>query len=221
MKIKSLLGKMPQDLSIIILLTLLTAFVILIRFNLAPLRIVLGLLFLFLLSGYALITALFPGKKDLDWIERVALSLGFSIVIASLIGLLLNYTPWGIKVNSVLISLSFFIISMSVVTAFRCINLPVHERYFVNFSSIKAQFTDFFSAGSVVVKTIAIISFLLIIPALILIKNNPATGYELSIYASTPVLVWIFLVGSIIGGIGIIAFVFGVILFFTSSGSNP
>lgn len=196
-----------RDLQAVIVITLLTAFVISISIPFSiilPLRIVLGLLFVLLLPGYALIAALFPKKGDLDGIERVALSLGFSIVVASLIGLLLNYTPWGIKSNPVLISLSFFIISLSVAAAFRHINIPVDERFFMDFSATKAHFTEFFSTGGAVVKAMAIISFLLIIPALILIKNNPATGYEISIYVSTPPLVWIFLIGSAIGGISII-----------------
>lgn len=196
-----------RDLQAVIVITLLTAFVISIPIPFSiilPLRIVLGLLFILLLPGYALIAALFPKKGDLDGIERVALSLGFSIVVATLIGLLLNYTPRGIRLNSVLISLSFFIISLSVAAAFRRINLPVDERFFMDFSATKAQFTEFFSAGGAVVKAMAIISFLLIIPALILIKNNPATGYEVSIYVSTTPLVWLFLIGSTIGGISII-----------------
>ena len=195
-----------RDLQTIVIITLLTVFVISIPipFSILPLRIVLGLLFIFLLPGYALMAVLFPGKEDIDWLERVALSLGFSIVVASFIGLLLNYTPWGIKLNSVLISLSFFIISMGIVAAFRRINLPIDERFFTNFSLMKIRFTEFFSAGSVVIKTISIISFLLIIPALILIKNNPTTGYELSIYESTPALVWIFLILGIAGGLFII-----------------
>jgi uncharacterized membrane protein len=47
--------------------------------------------------GYVFITALFPEKKELDNLERLALSLGLSIAIVPLIGLLLNYTPWGIR----------------------------------------------------------------------------------------------------------------------------
>lgn len=51
--------------------------------------------------------------------------------------------------------------------------------------------------------SIAIACFVFISLALYLIENAPATGYEISIYTSTPPLVWIFLIGSIAGGIGI------------------
>ncbi|MFP3976163.1 MAG: DUF1616 domain-containing protein, partial [Dehalococcoidia bacterium] len=60
-----------------------------------PARIVLGILFVLFFPGYMLIAALFPRKESLDGIERVALSFGLSIAVVPLIGLVLNYTPWG------------------------------------------------------------------------------------------------------------------------------
>ncbi len=53
-------------------------------------------------------------------------------------------------------------------------------------------------------KIISIICLVFIILALYLINNSSATEYELSIYSSTPILVWIFLIGSIGGGTYII-----------------
>jgi len=67
-------------------------------------RLTLGLALVLLFPGYTLISALFPKAKDLDVIERVALSFGLSIAIVPLIGLILNYTPWGIRLYPVLIS---------------------------------------------------------------------------------------------------------------------
>jgi uncharacterized membrane protein len=59
----------------------------------SPLRIVLGIPFILLFPGYTLICLLFPGKRDLDGVERLALSLGLSIAVVPLIGLALNYAP--------------------------------------------------------------------------------------------------------------------------------
>ncbi len=75
-------------------------------------RTIFGLLFILFLPGYALIAALFPKIDDLDGIERVALSFGLSIAVAPLIGLGLNYTPFGIRLTPILVSLSIFTISM-------------------------------------------------------------------------------------------------------------
>jgi uncharacterized membrane protein len=40
-----------------------------------------------------------------DNIERIALSLGMSIALVPIIGLLLNYTPWGIRLTPIVLSL--------------------------------------------------------------------------------------------------------------------
>jgi uncharacterized membrane protein len=77
-------------------------------------RIVLGLPFLLYFPGFVLVTALFQ-KERMDTIERVALGFGMSIAVVPLIGLALNYTSWGIKLESVLYSISAFILVMSVV----------------------------------------------------------------------------------------------------------
>jgi len=68
-------------------------------------RYVLGSIFVLWLPGYTLIKALFPSKKELDTIERIALSIGLSLAIVPIVGLLLNYTPWGIRLTPITISL--------------------------------------------------------------------------------------------------------------------
>jgi len=67
-------------------------------------RYVFGSVFVLFLPGYSLIKALF-GSKELDNIERLALSVGLSLALVPLVGLLLNYTPWGIRTTPVTLSL--------------------------------------------------------------------------------------------------------------------
>lgn len=55
-----------------------------------------GLLILYL-PGYSLIEFLYPKKKDLEILTRIALSIGLSLAIVPLTGLALNYTPFGIR----------------------------------------------------------------------------------------------------------------------------
>lgn len=76
------------------------------------LRIALGAVFILWLPGYTLIKALFPQQtptrrtaRNLDTIERIALSLGMSLALVPIVGLLLNYTPWGIRLTSIVLSL--------------------------------------------------------------------------------------------------------------------
>jgi len=73
-------------------------------FPLVYARYILGSIFVLWLPGYTLIKALFP-QKELDNIERAALSMGMSLAIAPIVGLLLNYTPWGIRQTPIIISL--------------------------------------------------------------------------------------------------------------------
>jgi uncharacterized membrane protein len=93
-------------------------------FTTGPLRIALGLPFVLFFPGYALLSALFPRRNNLDSIERLALSFGLSIAIVPLIGLILNYTPWGIKLYPILISVSLFIIVTAAVAYYRQWKLP-------------------------------------------------------------------------------------------------
>jgi len=78
------------------------------------LRIVIGLPFILFFPGYSLISLLFPSKQSLDTIERIALSFGLSIAITPLIGLGLNYTPFGIRLEPILASISAFNIICSI-----------------------------------------------------------------------------------------------------------
>jgi len=67
-------------------------------------RYVLGSIFVLLLPGYNFIKALFP-TRELDNIERIALSIGTSLAIVPITGLILNYTPWGIRITPITLSL--------------------------------------------------------------------------------------------------------------------
>lgn len=70
---------------------------------------------LLLFPGYALLAALFPRRNALGSIEWIAFSLAVSIAVVSLIGIILNYTPWGITVNSALVANALFIIATAAV----------------------------------------------------------------------------------------------------------
>ncbi|MDE1854263.1 MAG: DUF1616 domain-containing protein [Thaumarchaeota archaeon] len=76
-------------------------------------RYVFGSLAVLFLPGYTLIEALYPKKEDLDGLERLALSIGLSLALVPLVGLLLNYTPWGIRLDPIVVSLSLLDISLA------------------------------------------------------------------------------------------------------------
>ncbi len=121
----------------LILLNLLVI-VLIIAIILSPsnvLRIILGLPFLLFFPGYALVAALFPKRERMDGIGRIALSFGLSIAVVPLIGLILNYTPLGIRLEPVLYSVASFIFISSVIAWFRRRKLMAGEQFSIEFQA--------------------------------------------------------------------------------------
>ena len=181
--------RLPADLAATIALTVLTVLVVALPvIRESPVRVVIGLVFVLFLPGYALIALLFPeagnapgtntdtdehtaddgdgeadtpnwgwsshvdpvpdedapenansthaedgqfGDRGIDGIERVALSFGLSIAVVPLIGLALNFTPWGIRLVPILLAVSGFTICCAVGAAYRRWELPPEERFTV------------------------------------------------------------------------------------------
>ncbi len=72
----------------------------------------LGVIFVLFLPGYALLRVLFPvnlpGRTSTDsyeTIERILLSIGISIALVSIVGLLLYYSPWKVDLAATVLSL--------------------------------------------------------------------------------------------------------------------
>jgi len=86
---------------------------------LMPLRYVAGSVTVLFLPGYVLVEALYPHEKDLSPLERLALSIGLSLAVVPLIGLVLNYTPWGIRLQPILTSISIYVYALALVAAYR------------------------------------------------------------------------------------------------------
>ncbi len=82
-------------------------------------RYVFGAIAILYFPGFTLIEALYPKKEDLDSLERLALSIGLSLALVPLVGLLLNYTPWGIRLDPIVVSLSILGVGLALVAAVR------------------------------------------------------------------------------------------------------
>ena len=96
--------QVPKEfIAIIIFVVISVIFIVVPPLNATPVRIIVGFPLILFLPGYSLIRALFPKKNEMDGIERVALSIGLSIAVVVIIGLVLNYTPWGIRLGSILL----------------------------------------------------------------------------------------------------------------------
>jgi len=97
------------------------------------LRIIIGFPFVLFLPGYALVSALFPGQSAINSARRIIYSLGLSIIVVPLIGILLNYTPWGITLESILYTLASFILGTSIIAWVRIKRLPPKDRFSIDF----------------------------------------------------------------------------------------
>jgi uncharacterized membrane protein len=125
------------DFALTLLFTILyVLFVFIPPLNQTPARILLSLPLVLFLPGYSLVVLLFPRKNDLSIIERAALSFVLSLAIVPLLGLVLNFTPFGIRLIPILITLSAFTISLSVVAWIRRLKLPAEERFRVPFERL-------------------------------------------------------------------------------------
>jgi uncharacterized membrane protein len=181
--------KPPSDvLTVIGLLILTDIFVLTSGLSETSFRSITGLFLVLFLPGYSLVAALFPAKSDLDWIERVALSFGMSIAVVPLIGLGLNYTPWGIRPLPVLMSLSVFILIMCGIAYLKRAKLSETEAFEVPFRetavSLKAELMEI-KAGIMgkseleldrVLNVILVLSILLSVGTLIYVIMTPKQG---------------------------------------------
>ena len=90
------------------------------------LRQILGAIFVGFLPGYVFIKTLYPSKvpiatssENFDTLERIALSLGLSIALTAIVGLILNYTSWGIRLTPITLSLLALTMVFSIASLLR------------------------------------------------------------------------------------------------------
>lgn len=108
-----------QTLLAIALGTVLSVYLIPPSSPIVVLRWILGSVYILFLPGFVLVEALFPRRSELDGIERMALYVGLSLAVTPLVGYILNYTPFHIRLEPVMIGLSAFTLVMSFFAAYR------------------------------------------------------------------------------------------------------
>jgi uncharacterized membrane protein len=104
--------------------------------NTTPLRIILALPIVLFIPGYCIIASLYPKKHDIGLIDRIALSFGLSMAVVPLIAYGLNFTQWGIRLDSVVISLTILIWALVLVAHYRRVLLSPEGRFRIPFSEI-------------------------------------------------------------------------------------
>jgi uncharacterized membrane protein len=134
--------RFPADLAAVVGLTLVTlgsAFLPLVRGT--ALRVVLATAFVLFVPGYAFAAALFPsadgraeGEHDegrITALGRIALSFGLSVAVVPLVGLGLEFTPWGVALVPIVASLALLVFGLVAVAVRRRAELAPDDRFSV------------------------------------------------------------------------------------------
>jgi uncharacterized membrane protein len=179
-----------------------------------PVRVVVGLPFVLFVPGYALIAALFPeaGGSDavedtadataeastgestdtagaldsggIDGIERVALSFGLSIAVVPLIGLVLNFTPWGIRLIPIMVATSAFTVGATWVGARRRFALSAEDRFAVPYrtwtASARTELLEPDSRADLALNVLLVVSILLAVTSVTYAVAVPKEGESFS-----------------------------------------
>lgn len=154
----------PKDLALILVWLAVAVLTIYLPFiNETFLRVIFTVPVILFIPGYVLIAALFPEKSSIDGIERFALSVGLSIAVVPLIGLALNYTPWGIRLDPIVTSLIIFTVIMAIITFFRRATISQEERFEVPFEKLRPALEEEFLPKPDAPKVDKILSYILII----------------------------------------------------------
>jgi len=131
---------LPPDL--ILILLWLSAAIITIYLpllNATPVRYVFTIPVILFIPGYCLLAVLFPQEGEIDLFERIALSFGLSIAVVPLMGLGLNFTPWGIRLEPIVMALTLFTLVLILIAQYRRAGLPPEERFNIPFAGIASS----------------------------------------------------------------------------------
>ena len=81
-------------------------------------RRIAGALFLFVIPGYT-ITNFFIQRNRLSSIERVAVSVGLSLAIVAVIGIMLSYSLIGVTIEAVIAFVASFIVALAFLASYK------------------------------------------------------------------------------------------------------
>ncbi len=177
---------LPWDMKIVLVwmvLCILSIYLPLI--NESFLRLILALPLILFVPGYVLLAVLFPDSSDIDPIERIVLSIGTSIVITPLIGLCLNFTPWGIRLDPLILSLTAVIVVLVIFAGIRRSKTSPESRYTLPVPEIRQTITREWalrngSKKDRILFFVSIFAILMVVLSVALVMTLPKPGEKFS-----------------------------------------
>lgn len=136
-----------------------------------PQRTLLALPFLIFIPGYVAIFAIFPmrkKKRTIDAIERIALSFAISIALVPLIAFALNFTPYGIRLEPLVLSITLITLITALIGFIRWHRLPTEDRFT---PTRRAHTTTSFSTTKL--NALVIASLIIVIAVFLYTAANP------------------------------------------------
>lgn len=137
--------------------------------ELRALAIVIGLPFVLLVPGYALVSAVFPRAGELapdretgsSWLARLGISVAGSGIAIAVVGGVLDFTVWGFERTAIIAGLSVFTLVATAIAWYRRRLLPTADQAGFDLDTVRSYFGTVVvgeSAVSVVLTLVVILA---------------------------------------------------------------
>jgi uncharacterized membrane protein len=131
---KTIAIKYPLDILLCLGYSIILLPVVLFNIN-GTFQILLGLPFILFIPGYLLLLCIFPNNtSELDPIYKFGISIGLSISVVPLIGILLYYSPFGLNLISILTSIFIIILLSGIIAIYHWQKLPQQKQLTISFN---------------------------------------------------------------------------------------
>ena len=133
---KTITIKYPIDIFFCLLYSILLVTIVLNDIN-NILRMILGIPFILFIPGYLFLLCISPNhsaKSEVDPIHKIGISIGLSIALVSLDGIMLFYTPFGFNLISIVSSLLIIVIVCGMLAIYRWRKLRQQKQFILSFN---------------------------------------------------------------------------------------
>ena len=172
-------NKLPVDLLIILAWIMTAVFVIIDpMFDNSLIKVVIGIPMVLFIPGYVTIGAFFPKKDDLEIAGRISLSLGLSICIVPILGILLNFS-FGIKVVPILMTLFLYTTILIFITTYRRRQYPEDVQFSIQLNNIYSDISNEFrpkNMTGVISNVVLILLIMLTVGTIYFTVTTPKIG---------------------------------------------
>ena len=167
----------------------------------------LGDLLVLFVPGYLLTAALLPRAGDADVILRVALSVGLSLALGAFVGVVLDFTPWGITFASVTVALLLLSLGLASLAYRARMRAPPQERLKLSLTFRPARWAEYSLVEKLLaVGVVALLVVMVPLTGMALLEPRPTqpftelyllgptgnlTGYPSRLNVSEPGTVWV------------------------------